>query len=261
MMLNFRNMDAVEYLSSFEDNFFHFALTDPPYIISKKTGFLDCKKGNPKYKISTDYGLWDRVPIDEHNKLLLEVFSILFHKLISGAVLIVFYDYWKLESLKNILERCNFKMFKMIEWQKTNPVPLNRKAFYLSGVRETAIACVKTGKPTFNISNEYHDGIFRYPIEQPPKEKRIHPNQKSLPLARELVRLHSNYLDKVVDPFAGSGTFLLAALQEMRHAYGCEKDKKYFEESNSYVRRKNMETIRKGEFISGKEKKKITDVV
>jgi site-specific DNA-methyltransferase (adenine-specific) len=51
-------------------------------------------------------------------------------------------------------------------------------------------------------------------------KERVHPQQKPVPLLRWLVRAYSNPGDLVVDPFAGSGSTLKAALLEGRRAKG-----------------------------------------
>jgi len=232
-ILDFKHMNALDYLDLQPDDYFRLALTDPPYIISKKTGFMDVgKKGNKGFKMETDYGEWDKIPLLDHIKLLYDVTKKLYNKLLPGGVLIMFYDYWKLGILKRILEKNNFKMFKILEWQKTNPVPVNSQNFYLSGVRELAIACVKGGKPKFKT--QYHNGIFQFPIAQlKGDQKRIHPNEKSMPLAAKLIEIHTDTNESIIDPFAGSGAFLLAALKMGRKAHGCEKDIDYYNKANT----------------------------
>lgn len=56
-----------------------------------------------------------------------------------------------------------------------------------------------------------------------------HPTTKPLPLMRELVSLFSNPGELVLDPFAGSGTTLVACKQLGRRAIGWELDRAYFE--------------------------------
>ena len=56
---------------------------------------------------------------------------------VQGTI-ICFYDIWKIESLKNILET-KFKQIRFIEWIKSNPVPINSKVNYLTNCREVAI--------------------------------------------------------------------------------------------------------------------------
>ena len=54
----------------------------------------------------------------------------------------------QIETLTNLLSK--FSKHRFIEWVKTNPVPINQHATYLSNAREIAISCVKGGKATFN---------------------------------------------------------------------------------------------------------------
>jgi DNA modification methylase len=56
---------------------------------------------------------------------------------------------------------------------------------------------------------------------------RNHPAPFPLEMATRLVRMFSFYGDVVVDPFCGSGTTMLAALNCDRHSIGVEIEKKY----------------------------------
>jgi site-specific DNA-methyltransferase (adenine-specific) len=58
---------------------------------------------------------------------------------------------------------------------------------------------------------------------------REHPAPFPLELANRLVRMFSFYGDTVLDPFAGTGTTLVAALNASRNAIGVEVDAKYIE--------------------------------
>ena len=149
----------------------------------------------------------------------------------KGGTLICFYDLWKLESLRSILENIGFKMFRFIEWVKTNPVPINSKVNYLTNSREVAIVCVKGSKPTFHSS--YHKGIFEYPIYQ--GKDRFHTTQKSLPLFEELVSIHSKENDTVLDMFAGSGTTAVASIKQNRKYLACEMNEEYFNKTKERI--------------------------
>ena len=63
-------------------------------------------------------------------------------------------------------------------------------------------------------------------------EKRIHPTQKPLPLIERLIKVSSNEGDKVLDPFAGSGSTLIACENNNRCATVIELDKEYFNKMN-----------------------------
>ncbi len=57
----------------------------------------------------------------------------------------------------------------------------------------------------------------------------LHPTTKPLSLMKELVRLFSNENDRILDPFCGSGTTLVAAKDLNRRAIGIEIEEKYCE--------------------------------
>ena len=125
------------------------------------------------------------------------------------------------------MERAGFKQIRMIEWIKTNPVPLNSKRNYLSNAREIALLGVKVSKPTFNSS--YDNGIYQFPICH--EKGRFHPTQKPYPLMWALIEKHSNAGDVVLDTFAGAATTLIVAKNLKRSYIGCELDQEYFDKA------------------------------
>lgn len=62
------------------------------------------------------------------------------------------------------------------------------------------------------------------------KEKRVHPTQKPLKLIKRLLLASSNEGDLVVDPFAGSGSTAIAAIQLNRNYITIDSDEKYYNE-------------------------------
>lgn len=222
----FKNTDALTFMKAIKPKTIDLVLTDPPYIISRKTGFQSGgSKAVDRLKVSYDFGAWDNEADVDHQALMQQCAQQWYRVLRTGGTAIVWYDLWKLQSLAQHMEAAGFKQLRFIEWVKTNPVPINQSVNYLSNAREVALVAVKGGKPTFN--SKYDNGIYSYPIHRD-GGKRIHPTQKPLQLTRDLVVKHSNPGDRVLDCFAGSATHLLAATQEGRKAYGCELDKKYY---------------------------------
>jgi hypothetical protein len=73
---------------------------------------------------------------------------------------------------------------------------------------------------------------------QRPNSRRVnrHPTEKPVPLMAELVESSSRRGELVLDPFAGSGSTLVAALLAGRRAYGIELDQRYAELAVQRVR-------------------------
>uniref|UniRef100_A0A6C0CQG9 DNA methylase N-4/N-6 domain-containing protein n=1 Tax=viral metagenome TaxID=1070528 RepID=A0A6C0CQG9_9ZZZZ len=259
-----KNENGIDLLKNIKNNSIDLILTDPPYIISKDSGmdsFTDevkkiessgknvktekewnvykkknnisddtykenyIKYGNTsgkKYAFKTNYGVWDK----EFTMSQLEEFiSLYYKKLRKGGTCIIFFDLWKISYIKEIMEKYKFKQIRMIEWIKTNPMPLNQSVNYLTNAREIAILGVKGGKPTFN--SKYDKGIYEYPIQS--GKKRFHPTQKNINLFEELIKKHSNENDLIVDTFLGGGTTAIACKNTNRRFIGSEISKEYYD--------------------------------
>lgn len=220
-----KNQDCFEFLKDISNSSVDLILIDPPYNISRDTNFAKSQKSNrdvDRFRMSMDFGEWDKEEINL-DLLLKECYRVLKK---SGTI-ICFYDIWKITNLKNSLEVNKFKQIRLIQWLKTNPVPINSKINYLTNVIEFAIVGVKVNKPTFN--SEYDNGIYSFPIYH--NKDRFHPTQKPIKLIEALILKHTNENDLVLDCFSGSGTTALACKNTDRNFIGCELDKEYYEKS------------------------------
>lgn len=75
-------------------------------------------------------------------------------------------------------------------------------------------------------------GVFRYSNPQ----NRTHVTEKSLPLMRDVVKICEPG-GRILDPFAGAGTTVLASVLEGYEAVGIEVTDAYFERSVECIRR------------------------
>ena len=181
-----------------------------------------------KYCSKTQYGEWD----NNFTMELLEKFiNEYYKKLRRGGTLIIWFDLWKITTLKDILEKHKFKQIRMIEWIKTNPLPINSKTNYLTNAREIALLAVKDGNPTFNST--YDKGIYEYPMAA--GKNKFHPTQKNLQLFEDLIEKHSNENDLVLDTFLGGGTTAIACKNKKRNFKGCEINKEYVDKIHTIL--------------------------
>ena len=225
-----RTSDYGRFLKAVPPGTVDLILTDPPYNISRKTGFSGGGGVARFATVSMDFGAWD------HQEINLSTLAKNAYRAVrKGGTVIIFYDIWKLSRVAEAMTTAGFVQLRFIEWLKTNPVPLNSQRNYLTNSREIAVVGVKTSKPTFN--SVYDNGLYQYPI---PRGVRLHPTQKPLKLFVDLVAKHSNPGDLVVDPFIGSGTTAVAALQQGRTFAGCDTDKGYAKTARKRVRGMNL---------------------
>ena len=84
------------------------------------------------------------------------------------------------------------------------------------------------GKYTGNINGKNPSDVWIFPnVKSMHKEKTIHPCQFPIELAERLVLSMSKKNDLVIDPYAGVGSTLIAALKNNRKAAGSEIKKQY----------------------------------
>lgn len=70
---------------------------------------------------------------------------------------------------------------------------------------------------------------------------KMHPTQKPLPLLKKIIEIFTDEGDVVIDPCAGSGSSLIAAIELKRKAYGFEIKKDFYDGAKMWVE----ETMRK----------------
>ena len=64
---------------------------------------------------------------------------------------------------------------------------------------------------------------------------KIHPTQKPVPLLKNLINLFTDEGDVVIDPCAGSGTTLVAAVKTNRSCYGFEIKKDFYKQAKNFL--------------------------
>lgn len=197
-------------------------ITDPPYNISQDNNF-----GTMKHpRAGVDFGDWDRGRFDLCSWI--PKYSSLLNK--NGSM-IIFCSYRFLSTIVDTLESEESEMIvkDVIIWQKSNPMPRNTERRYVQDM-EFAIWAVKKGaKWVFNKNPEipYMRALYNYPLVHG-KERLGHPTQKSLALMKELIKVHTNEGDLILDPFMGSGSTGEAALLLNRKFVGVEFEIEYF---------------------------------
>lgn len=113
--------------------------------------------------------------------------------------------------------------FEILTWHKTNPIPtVNNK--YLSDTEY--LLFFRNGAPLYG-SVETKSKYYISPINTADKDKFEHPTIKPLAFVKNHILNSTKEGDVVLDPFAGSGTTLVAAKELGRQYIGFEFNEKW----------------------------------
>lgn len=195
-------------------------ITDPPYNISKTNNFSTMTSS---HRQGVDFGNWDKGFdvcgwISDYSKVLKK----------DGSI-IVFCSYLYISFLAEEMAKNNIEVKDILVWKKTNPMPRNIERRYVQDM-EFAIWGVKKGaKWVFNKPSDvpYLRSEFNTSTVSG-NERTIHPTQKSLKLMKDIIEIHTNIGDVILDPFMGSGTTGVAAIQLKRKFIGMEISNDYY---------------------------------
>jgi len=204
--------DCLEVMKDMENDSVDVTLTDIPYGVVNRSsnGLRDLDKGNA-----------DVFTLDM-DEMLDEILRVT-----RGQIII----FCGREQFSNIYEFfANEKgTTRSIVWEKTNPSPMNGQYVYLSGV-EFAVWFKPRGRKVFNAHCK--NTVLRHSNGT----RKVHPTQKNIELFKELILDNSNEDEVIFDPFLGSGTTAVAAINTNRNFIGIEKEWEYCEIANERIK-------------------------
>ncbi|WP_353743855.1 site-specific DNA-methyltransferase [Corynebacterium sp. S1S1] len=225
--------DCIETLSQLDSESVDLVLTDPPYNLGQfmKGRYTNLHKMRENYFGAAG---WDDAAPHEWELLMQHYFQELANVVVPGANVIVFMAVLKVETVVKIAEEYGFYYKTTGVWHKTNPMPRNMNLHFVNSTESWIHFTYKKKRGTFNNDNSmYHD--FVESSVTPSSEKRFgkHPTQKPLVVLKHFISLLSNPGDLVLDPFMGSGSTGVAALDLGRRFIGVELDQKYYDIAKS----------------------------
>lgn len=217
--------DAIAFMKTLPDGSIDAIITDPPFGLeefSKKRGHGRSRLGGRSNHV--DDG-WDKklnaeTVIDSY---LNEAVRVLKNK---GNLL----QFSSLENIAHLMESAPKELYYKTYgvWHKTNPIPINMKIRYINSTELWVhwVNGARTG--TFNANGKpVHNFIETGLTPAGEKKHGKHSTQKPLAVMRWAVGTLTNPGDLILDPFAGSGSTLVAAMETGRRSIGVELSEEY----------------------------------
>jgi site-specific DNA-methyltransferase (adenine-specific) len=234
--------DCLEVMSQLPAESFDFIFADPPYFLSND-GF-SVRSGK---QVSVNKGEWDRaqgvdVDYEFHRSWLAEAQRLLK----PNGTIAVSGTYHSIFQCGFAMQTLGFRILNDLIWFKPNAAP-NLAGRNFAAAHETIIWASKSTKSKHRFNYEdmkIYDApsdLLKNPGKQmrsvwvvpstPAREKSFgkHPTQKPLALLNRLIAATTQEGDLVLDPFVGSGTTGVAALELGRKFVGIDTDSHFLE--------------------------------
>jgi site-specific DNA-methyltransferase (adenine-specific) len=238
--------DCLQVLSELPVASVDLIFADPPYNLSNNG--ITCQNGR---MVSVNKGEWDKSKGPENDHTFnLEWLSACRRVLKPDGAIWVTGTRHVIFSVGYAMQQLGYRLLNEIAWYKPNAAP-NLACRMFTHSHETLVwgARSEKSKHTFNYSVmkqqnggkqmrsvwtdlEADETQSIWVINTPPKDEKKfgkHPTQKPLKLLRRIIEASSNPGDLVLDPFAGSSTSGVAALELGRRFIGIEMEDEYLE--------------------------------
>jgi site-specific DNA-methyltransferase (adenine-specific) len=219
------NVDALIFARTLPDRSLDLVFTDPPYASGglhlsarsqppsrkyiesgTKTVYEDFEGDNMDQRA---WAFWCHAWLTEYRRALR-----------PGGLLACFIDWRQLATLTDVVQAAGLTFRGVAVWDKTPGRYRPRRG----GFAQQAEFIVWASRGAMADRDVYLPGVFSVRLPLPKR----HVTEKPLELAREVVRLAPKG-GVVCDPFAGSGTFLVAAREAGLQWVGCETNQTYHE--------------------------------
>jgi site-specific DNA-methyltransferase (adenine-specific) len=195
--------DAVDWLRSLPDASVDLIVTDPPYESLEKHRRIGTTTRLKNSKASSN--VWFQIfPNDRFEDLFRECYRVLK----NHRHFYLFCDAETMFVVKPIAEAVGFRFWKPIVWDKRK---IGMGYHYRS--RYEMILFFEKGKRKLN-------DLSIADVIECPRIFRGYPTEKPVPVSEILIRQSTQIGEMVVDPFMGSGTVGLAALNQERSFLG-----------------------------------------
>ncbi len=234
--------NCIDVLQEIPENTFDMIFADPPYHLSN--GGFTCYAGKA---VSVNKGKWDTsLGVDKDFDFNMNWIAACRRVLKPSGTIWISGTYHSIYSCGFALQKNGYRILNDIIWYKSYAPP-NLSCRYFTASHETLLWAIKepNAKHTFNYDlmreGNWGNDFLKIPGKQMRSVWSIgmlrnyektcgkHPTQKPLELLRRVLLASTQENDLILDPFTGSSTTGIMALQLKRRFVGIDIEKEYLD--------------------------------
>lgn len=153
----------------------------------------------------------------------------------KAPCMVLFCAFEQLQYYIELGKRYGFMHYIPLVFRKNFSAQVLKANMKIVGNCEYGLVLYKERLPKFNNDGQMIFNCFDWVRDT--ETPKVHPTQKPVPLLERLIEIFTDKGDVVIDPCAGSGTTLLAAMNTLRRAYGFEIKKDFYKDATEKVLR------------------------
>jgi len=151
----------------------------------------------------------------------------------QAPAMIVFCSFEQMHMVIEYGKKHGFKNAYPLFFIKNYSSQVLKANMKIVGATEHAVVLYREKLPKFNNNGKMVFNWMQW--ERDNKTPKIHPTQKPLPLLKRLISIFTDEGDVVIDPVAGSGSTLKAAMEINRNSYGFEVDRFFYKDAKQML--------------------------
>jgi site-specific DNA-methyltransferase (adenine-specific) len=153
----------------------------------------------------------------------------------KAPCMIIFCAFEQLQYYIDLGQRYGFMHYIPLVFRKNFSAQVLKANMKIVGCCEYGLVLYKDKLPKFNNHGQMVFNCFDWVRDN--ETPKVHPTQKPVQLLERLIEIFTDKDDVIIDPCAGSGSTLLAALNTGRRAYGFEIKKDFYKAATEKVLR------------------------
>lgn len=151
----------------------------------------------------------------------------------KAACMIVFCEFEQQFELIEKAQKYGLNKYINLVFRKNYSAQVLKANMRVVGNCEYGLILFRNKLPKFNNGGKMVFNCFD--VERDTTSPKIHPTQKSVPLLARLIDIFTDEGDVVIDPVAGSGASIVAAINRGRSAYGFEIKKDFYAKASAWI--------------------------
>jgi site-specific DNA-methyltransferase (adenine-specific) len=154
----------------------------------------------------------------------------------QAPAMIMFCSFEQQFQLIELAKRYGLNKYINLVFRKNFSAQVLKANMRIVGNAEYGLLFYRNKLPKFNNNRKMIVNIIDW--ENDDKNElyaKVHPTQKPVKLIEKLIKIFTDEGDVVIDPVAGSGSTLIAALDTNRKAYGFEIKKDFYKDASEWI--------------------------